>query len=468
MWTTEQKVQEYVEKYQMISPGDVVVAGVSGGADSVCLLYLLLSMRQKLDFKILVVHVNHQLRGREADGDQEFVGMLCEEKKLPFYPISRNIREMAERKKLTLEEAGRVARYQAFEEVCHRWGGTKIALAHHQDDQAETMIHHMARGTGLRGLCALKPVSGNRIRPMLCMTREETEQYLLEKGQSWRTDQTNLDDEYTRNKIRHHVIEFLTAQVNPRAVSHMAETSEELGEIQELLEELEKEKRRTKVQREKEGTLLLESLRKEKPVLQRRILLAECKCVAGKNKDFTRVHSEDLLKLWEKQVGKQIFLPYGLTAERTYQGIFIRKKEEKHSSSRENTRFSGQKLNPVGDTKIGEYTISCQVFPKNNQGITEKKYTKWFDYDKIKDSLVLRYRRSGDRISVHPSGGSKKLKDYMIDNKIPRADRDHIPLLADGNHILWVIGHRISESYKVKNETKRIIQIQIKGGTIDE
>ena len=465
MWKVEQKVQEYVEKHQMISSGDVIIAGISGGADSVCLLYLLLSMQERWDFQIITVHVNHQLRGREADEDQEFVRRLCEQKKIPFFAVSKNIREIAQKRKLTVEEAGRIARYEAFEEICARCGGTRIALAHHQDDQAETMIHHMARGTGLRGLCALKPVSGNRIRPMLCMTRNETEQYLLEKGQKWKTDKTNLDDDYTRNKIRHHVIEFLTEHVNPKAASHMAETAEELGEIENFLEQLEQEKRKIYIEKQEEGSLVLEALKNEQPVLQKRILLEEFKRVAGKSKDFTRTHSEDVWELWKKQVGKQIALPYGIVAERTYEGIYIKKKYQQEEMENQKQYVL---LNIPGDTKVGEYTVSCMVFSNNNERIVEKKYTKWFDYDNIKDSLVLRYRMPGDRISVHPSGGSKKLKDYMIDCKIPKIERDVLPLVAEGNRILWVVGQRISESYKIKEKTERIIQIQIKGGTIDE
>lgn len=468
MWKTVRKVQKFVEKHEMIQPGELLVAGISGGADSVCLLYLLKELQKVMDFRMVAVHVNHQLRGDEAERDEEFVKNLCIRETIPFYSVHRDVAQMAALQGISTEEAGRNARYEAFEEVQRASHGDKIVLAHHQDDLAETMIHHLVRGTGVSGLCSLKPVSGQRIRPLLCLTREEIEAFLREEKVEWQTDSTNLEDDYTRNKIRHHVIDYLCREVNLKSVQHMAQTARELGEVEELLNQLAEEKGRQYVKREKDFSLIAEAFKQEPEILQRRILLEELKRTAGAKKDFTRVHVEEVKALWSKQVGRQISLPYRIMAVREYEGIRIGKQEMGNTVTAAPEKTENVQLQIPGETKVGDYLISCRIVPRNFDRIEEKKYAKWFDYDIIKNSLEFRHRCPGDRIQVHPSGGSKKLKDYLIDRKIPQKERDQLCLIADGQEILWVVGDRISQKYKVSDTTKQILYIKIRGGTIHE
>lgn len=475
MGKTERKVQEFVEKYRMIQKGDRIVAGISGGADSVCLLYLLKELQKIYDFSIIAVHVNHHLREGEAVRDEEFVRELCSREEVPFYACHVDVEKISQESGISLEEAGRNARYESFSQICQKEGGNKIALAHHQDDLAETMLHHLARGTGAAGLCSLKPVYGNRIRPLLCMTRREVEIYLEQKKICWQTDSTNLDDHYTRNKIRHHVVDYLCQEINPKTVSHMAQTAKELGEIQDFLEQLTEEKMKKYSQKQGQKIFLAEKLREENDLLSRRIILRALKEVSGKTKDFTRDHVERIHGLWGKQVGKQVDLPYGWIAERTYEGIVFRTNDEQSSATAIKIfrECEERVLEIPGITQVGEYFVECHVISREEMKdkflrIPEKAYTKWLNYDNIKDSLVFRHRQPGDRFSAHPSGGSKKLKDYLIDRKIPREDREWLGLIAEKNEILWVIGDRISQKYKVSEETHHILHIQIKGGDIHE
>lgn len=480
MWKTERKVREFVEKYHLIRDGDILVAGISGGADSVCLFHLLLKLQGTIDFRFAAVHVNHGLRGEEADRDERFVEELCLANDIPYYGVHRNIKEIAAQQGLSMEEAGRKARYEAFGQVMGQQRGTKIVLAHHRDDQAETMLHHLARGTGISGLCGLKPVSGNRIRPLLCLERNEIEEYLKTCGAVWQTDSTNQDDEYTRNKIRHHVVSYLCQEINPRTVSHMAETARELWEAEELLCCLTEEKAGQFTERHSTYGILSEKLRNEPGILQRRIILEEMKRVAQTARDFTRIHAEDVESLWEKQPGKKIMLPCGVTAYRGYDEIRIVREESRNSGTkrhRPEEERQGKERNrhifliPKEEKKeviVDGYSVTYQIIPHKFVQIQEKKYTKWLDYDKIKDNVEMRHRNPGDRISILPSGGSKKLKDYLIDRKIPQGERDGLWLLADGQDILWIIGDRISEKYKVTDATRLILHIQIKGGTIHE
>ena len=471
MWKTEQKVKAYVERFHMIEPGDTIVLGISGGADSVCLLKILARWKEAWGISLRAVHVHHQLRGGEADADERFVRELCENEGIPCRVFHEDVQGMAQREKIGLEEAGRIARYRCFATVCEDVGGGKIALAHHQDDLAETMLHHLVRGTGMAGLCSLKPVSGNRIRPLLCLEKEEILVYLEAAGQPWRTDSSNLEDDYTRNRIRHHVLEELKTEVNPRAVRHMAQLSEELEETRAVLAQVAAEKRRQYVRKNEKGMLLAEELKKEPDLIGRQIVHDLLKEISGKQKDFTRIHVEAVQELWNRQVGARRDLPYGMQAIRTYDGIYLERKAEK-CETRDSEKNAGIQINVQSEGtesfQIGELTLTVSRIARDFGEIPEKKYTKWFDYDRIKQTLVIRHRQPGDRICLFAGGGSKKLKDYLIDRKIPAQKRDQLWLLADGSDILWIIGDRIGAAYKVTAESQRILQAEIKGGSTHE
>ena len=417
------------------------------------------------------MHVHHQLRGEEADADERFVRELCENEGIPCRVFHEDVQGMAQREKIGLEEAGRIARYRCFATVCEDVGGGKIALAHHQDDLAETMLHHLVRGTGMAGLCSLKPVSGNRIRPLLCLEKEEILVYLEAAGQPWRTDSSNLEDDYTRNRIRHHVLEELKTEVNPRAVRHMAQLSEELEETRAVLAQVAAEKRRQYVRKSEKGMLLAEELKKEPDLIGRQIVYDLLKEISGKQKDFTRIHVEAVQELWNRKVGARRDLPYGMQAIRTYDGIYLERKAEK-CETRDSEKNAGIQINVQSEGtesfQIGELTLTVSRTARDFGEIPEKKYTKWFDYDRIKQTLVIRHRQPGDRICLFDGGGSKKLKDYLIDRKIPAQKRDQLWLLADGSDILWIIGDRISAAYKVTAESQRILQAEIKGGSTHE
>lgn len=493
---TEKKVWEYIREKEMISEGDFVVAGVSGGADSMCLAELLRRYRETAGFSLKIVHINHGIRGEDADADEAYVRRYCSDHGLDFFAVSCDVPLLARQEGISLEEAGRTARYKAFGEMCLEWksrnadgmgrsgnGNAKIALAHHQDDLAETMLHHLARGTGISGLCSLKPVSENRIRPLLCLTREEIEAYLAARHISWRTDSTNGEDDYTRNRIRHNIMPNLKEMVNPAAVSHMAQTARELEEIDAFLQKMAEECMRQYVIREDSNSFFREGMRQTESVLQKKLFLIEMKRISGRQKDFERVHVEAVRNLWEKQVGKRIRLPYGLEGIREYTGIRLTVKEAGRDEREQCSKRTGYLLPIPGILTVEDFTVECALldlsrnsseaqkngmFPSNFSQIPEKKYTKWFDYGRIKGNAEFRHRQSGDRISVHPSGGSKKLKDYLIDRKIPREERDALWLLTSGNDVVWIVGDRMNQNYKVTETTRQVLYMRIEGGKFRE
>lgn len=466
----KKRILDYMNQYQMTAPGDVVCIGLSGGADSVYLLLALQELAEKLSLRLQAVHVNHGLRGEESDGDQAFVEQLCRERGIPLFVYARPVAELAAENHMGLEEAGRMVRRQAYQECLERRGATKIALAHHQNDMAETLLFHLARGTSLPGMAAIRPVNGAIIRPLLCISREEIEHDLNNGGIVWRTDSTNLEDDYTRNSIRHQMIPYLERRVNVQTVRHMAEAAGDLEAAGHFLREEALKRMKELVLDQGNRLMILEGLLGEPEILQGYMILECLQRLAGARKNLTRSHVSMVRGLMSMQTGKRICLPYGITGIRDYRGVCLKAGGGAGPKKPEPVPLP-EGLVPVGSSArfcFGEYEAVCGIYERNGEKIPEKAYTKWLDYDKIKNSLVIRTRKQGDFLVIDKNGGRKKLKDYMIDQKIPRQERDSIPLLASGPEIFWVAGHRISESCKIDNNTRHVLHIQITGGNTHE
>ncbi len=460
------RVRAFTEKYQMIRPGDRIVAGISGGADSVCLLFLLKELCGEKGAALSAVHVNHCLRGAEADGDEAYVRELCGSLEVPLSVRSFDVQGRAKREHLTLEEAGRLCRYEAFAEEAERLGGARIAVAHHAGDQAETVLFQLFRGSGLKGLSGMSPARDNIIRPLLCAEREEIETWLTGRGIAWRTDSTNLSMDYTRNRIRGDILKTARESVNAKAIRHVAEAAAELGEVEAFLERKTAEAYRLCV-REEDGArfVFTNAFSMQDPLIGSR-LLRRCMVELGGLKDVERVHIEMLRELFEKQTGSRMDLPGGRSARREYEGVRLSRSEKPARQQ------DGEKTSPIsfcpeipGSVAIRGQKWKFTLYPEEKiEIIPQKTYTKWFDYDKIKKCLEIRGRKPGDYLEINRAHGRKKLKAYLIDEKVPVSERDELLLLADGAHIVWIPGHRISEAYKVTEETRNILKVQISGG----
>lgn len=458
----------------MIGKGDVVIAGVSGGADSVCLLFVLCALRGKLGFQIKVCHVNHGLRGAEADADEAYVRELCRELEIPCRFFHEDVELIARNRKQSPEEAGRMVRREAFAVMCREDGGTKIATAHHRDDNAETVLWNMARGTGLRGLGGIRPVAGMWIRPLLALTRKQTEGYLRARGISWREDATNSSDDYTRNRIRHHILPALEDQVNPGAARHLDELSRQAQEIWDYLESgVDLAWRKCVETAPDPGPRALEISRagfeKEMPAVQNQLLRRCLAYVRGQERDIGAVHIAALAELFEKQAGRVLDLPGNIKAVRTHAGVAVKQKAEKGEAGGQPVRkgIPSFPLKIPGAVEIpgtGQ-RIVCRIIRKGSvseaEEIPQKSYTKWLDYDIIKYGLSARTRQSGDYFVVDETGSRQKLKSYFINEKIPREERERMLLIADGEHIVWVPGRRMSRAYYVSSRTERILEIKI-------
>ena len=468
----EDKVLEYCKVHQLLQKGDYIVAGVSGGADSVCLLLVLLSLKEKLDLKLHVVHVNHGIRP-EAEEDALYVKSLCERKGVPFTPVYRDIPTEASESGISQEEAGRKARYEVFNDILLQNGAQKIAVAHNANDRAETMLFHLFRGTGVTGLGSIRPAREHVIRPLLCLERAEIEGYLKSLGVEYCHDETNDSDDYTRNKIRHHILPFAEAEIVEGVVGNMVRTADILAETENYIEEQVQKAKEACVKESEEGFRINgEAFCMLHEYIKKRLVLELLKELSPGHKDIARIHVEDVCRLWDRSGNREIHLPYGIRAHRQYQELIL---------TRENPVVKEKTFQPVSILldELGQEEhiipleqggrvcikkINVTELPINIKDIPKNRYTKWFDCDKIVRPLVLRTRKTGDYFTMGNNGEAlqhKKLKDYMIAEKIPKAYREEIPVLAEDQHILWLAGYRTSDYYKVDENTRNILQVRL-------
>lgn len=457
MWNKQwERVDRFLKKWKLIERGDHILLGISGGADSVCLARYFLAKRESLALNLYAVHVNHMLRGDEAKRDEEFVREFCRQWNIPLHVEYRDIKKESREKKCSEEEAGRLARYECFTNYARQHQCSKIAVAHHQNDAAETILFRMIRGTGVQGMVGILPVNGEIIRPFLCLSREEIIDVLKELKQDYVDDSTNKCEEYSRNYIRHRILPEME-HINKKATVHVSELGMQMQELLAYIAPKMDALYKEKVVHRENGELFLEEqvfyemdLFEQKEIL-RRMLFETC----GHQKDISLVHIEQLLTLMGNQEGKQQDCPYNVLARKTGEGLVLTKKSKSAKSAEQPLENSLE--NPLEDSLEVEFSI----LPWNGGKVAKRDCVKYFDYDKMKYKPCLRTRESGDYFIMDKEGHHKSLARYFIDAKVPSADREKQVLLADGSHIMWILGGRISEFYKVSSDTKRVLKVSV-------
>lgn len=455
------KVYGYIQNNRLILPGDRIIVGLSGGADSVCLIYTLWLLREKLGLEnnaLYCVHINHMLRGEEAIRDESFSQKFCEALDVRFISYRMDVKAIAEEKKLSLEEAGRKVRYDCFTQAMDKFACSKIAVAHNKNDMAETILFNVARGSGLKGLSGITGKRDNIIRPLLNVTRGEIENFLEEKGRTYITDSTNLGTMYDRNKIRHIVLPELE-KINTRAIDHICQAGYEAGESYRFI-------RKTAMgyyydivsSTGNELWIDINKLLKLDRVIQRQLLYEALVSKAGQMKDIADVHIQGMMGLLVADTGKTLELPYGVRARKNYNSLIL------SSGNNEINEYSIE-INGEGVYKIpGWGNLNISLYPKKEvEDISKKIYTKVADYDKIKGKLFVRPPRDGDFVVIDRDGNTKKLTRVFIDNKIDREKRKSWPVIAAGSQVIWAVGLRYGESCKIDQNTKTILCMDYTG-----
>ncbi len=456
-------LRKTIQSHQLFAPGDSVLIGVSGGADSVCLLHALNAMKKELEITVAVAHLNHGIRGEEADRDAAFVKKLCRTWKIPYYSKREDIPSLAKEMQISEETVGRLKRYQFFRELCIKEKFNKIATAHNRDDQAETVLMRIIRGCGIDGLSGIRYLREDGVtRPLLDVERSQIEVYCRENQLEYCTDSTNKDENYTRNRIRHRLLPLLKEEFNPNITGALATVAQNMAEDGDFLSgyaERLYHRINSPAPGEKPVVLDIETLSMVQEGIRNRLILLAAKDAMGRAYRLERAHLESVNTLLEKETGTSVSLPGGLLAVVRYGWIAFETEEEQASYAGKGFADEMHYEVEMGRTyEVGGYRVCMEL---KEMPVQLQKNEMVLDYDKVTAMpLTIRTRKRGDRIAVYKDGRERKLKDFLIDAKIPVTKRGQIPLLCHEDKVIAVIGHRIAEPYKREKETKRGLVIR--------
>lgn len=456
------KIKRFIEENKLLEYGDKIVAGVSGGADSIFLFTVLAKLAGEYGLALCAVHVNHGIRGKEALRDENYTMSFVEGLGYKCKVFHKDIKAMAAQLKLTEEEAGRRYRYKCFEEVRKELGYNKTAVAHHKDDQAETVLFQLIRGSGIRGLGGMKPENNGIIRPLLGVRHFEIEEALKAEGISYCTDSTNGDNDYARNMIRNNIIPYIEDNIQPAVVERLAGTAGQLKDIYSYIKS-QAEVLYKEIATNNNNIYIADAERLSEAdiVIQREVLMYMAGKAAGSRKDITSKHIDMLAGLLDGGTGRRLNLPYGLCAGKDYNKIWIKKgniEDRMPGMGKINICVPGSvELEYINGKK---HIILFEKKHREELPVTIEKNncTKLFDYDKIKFMPQLRYPENGDYMWLRTDGLRKKLSRILIDAKIPASERGRMWVLAEGSHILWIPAMgRCSAYYYVTDGTGNVL-----------
>jgi tRNA(Ile)-lysidine synthase len=466
----EQKVLDYIRAKKLTSGGEKLVVAVSGGPDSVCLLHILSNLREELDIELHIAHLNHQLRGADSEADSRYVAGLARRLGIPATIESRDVKAYRKKNRISLEEAARDVRYNFLAGVTAAVGTARVAVGHTADDHIETILMHLLRGSGTRGLRGLLPFSQwksatgnlNIIRPLLELSREETVAYCRQHHLKPRTDTSNFSPELFRNRIRHYLLPELR-KYNPQVAEALLRTAsiaaDDLDFIDKEVDRLWNDivgKQKDSVVIDKKRFITLP------PALKRYLLRRSIESVLGTLKDIEAGHIEDVLDALDKPAGKVIGLPFGLSFTIEYDRYVLAK--DTVSLCPFPVLENEIALNIPGKTRVPGWNIEASVLSPSEVKAEGKSadFSACFDFNRTGSHLTVRSRRPGDRFQPHGMSQPKKLNRFMIDARIPQQWRRRVPIVTSPEQIIWVVGWHIDERAKVTNDTSKMLRLKFK------
>ncbi len=497
----EQRVLHFIREHHLVSSQSCLLVAVSGGPDSVCLLHILVKLKEEMGIRLHVAHLNHQLRGAEAEADARYVSNLARRLGISATIDHRDVKAHQKDKHLSLEEAAREVRYTFLAQVAEAIGASQAAVGHTMDDHIETILMHLVRGTGTRGLRGLRPraewqSSGSSltiIRPLLPVSREETTGYCHHHQLRPRIDASNLSLSPLRNRIRHQLLPLLKSY-NPQVTEALLRTAEIASDDLAFMDK-EGSQLWAEIALRQENTIILDKKRLlELPsALKRHLLRMSIEKLLGNVKDIEMRHIEEIMDALTKPAGKKLSLPGGLTFSVEYNSYLIG--QDPSALSPFPTLGGELPLKLPGKTMLPGWRVEATIIPpeamKDDAGgyiegslkgrspsktyispsplkergtkgvrLINNLFTAYFDRDKTGDKITVRSRKTGDRFQPLGMSQPKKLNEFMIDAKIPQAWRGRIPLVCSPHHILWVVGWRIDDRVKVTEDTKQVLRLK--------
>ena len=470
----ENKIAGFIRDNELFGPADKALLAVSGGADSTALLYVFCALKSEgvLSGDCVCAHINHQLRGSESDGDEDFVIAQSHTLNLPVVTRRLDVRGFACKSKLSIETAARKLRIETLLDIAEANDCNFIATGHQKNDNAETVLQRLVRGTGIRGLGGIWPVRSftdskvGFVRPLLCASRDEIIEYLQQRNLKWRKDHTNEDCTYRRNYIRHKLIPAMQADCRDSIIEQLFDLSQSAqrfynlicSSVETIWEQL------ADCSGDKVVLDLSEFSNQPKPVkveLIRRSLTA----VGSGERDLTQGHYERILQLAEQNVsGKKIELPGSFIVRYEYEKLIFAHRPRKKLLKEQ--LGESKELKVPGQTRFGEHLIEAKVLDAENKAVEKlkakkNKYVDCFDLDRVKLPLVVRFRQPGDKFRPLGLPAEKKVGKFLTAAKIPRELRRKLLIVTDAEKIIWVWPIRICEQTRITAKTKRILQLQI-------
>jgi len=453
-----EKVKKFVERYQLIVSGDHLLVACSGGSDSVALLYLLAELSTHQSFTLAVAHVHHGLRALEADRDEDYVRQLSSRLGLPFFSQHYDVQSFADEQGLATEEAGRIIRYRFFRQLAVQHGYTKIVTAHHQDDQAETVLMNLLRGSGSMGLRGILPQNGEVIRPLLTVTKQEIINYLATIKVTACYDETNGDIKILRNRIRKCLLPQLELEYNNHIKASLCRTAAILQDEQDFIRQSAQVLFTKLITTVKQSLFLSLDLRTSHPALIRAVIRLIIEKKQGDLKGISFHHVEELIKM-------MFFLPVG-SCFPLPKGLLVYKNQSNMEFTCEKRQVtlgikSPIELNIPGETVVSELNrvIVSRVGTQMPTAFSDE--TAWFDYERLTLPIFVRCRHNGDQIQPYGFNGTKKLKKIFNEHKLSQQQRSLVPIIYNNQGILWVGTLRQSSVAAVTVHTRKFLQLFI-------
>lgn len=450
------RFHEYSRRRKLIEERDKIIAAVSGGADSIVLLDLLAREQEAFGLTLVVAHFNHQLRGQESDGDEEHVAQRARHYGFELYVERANTAEYANHRKMGIQEAARVLRYEFFEKLLLSSGFDKIATAHHADDNAETILLNLFRGAGVQGLSGIPVYREDRkiIRPLLFAERREIDLYAQDEHLPFRNDSSNAKDHYTRNFIRHHILPPVKEQVNPNVVQTLHRSAELFRELEAFLTYTARQSFDLMVAKRtaEELHLSIPRLRSNPVLMQQYIVMLAGETFARRRLEYEQVNA--ILELTEGLTGSWVAISKEHVVFRDRENLVMRKSEpvpEFRITVQPNHRY-----------EFNKFRFSSQVLNQEQIKVGNNANAEYIDADRVNgEELVLRTWSDGDAFVPLGMKTKKKISDFFVDAKIPIYEKHHIPILeTKKGEVVWVCGQRIDDRFKITNETKRVLKLE--------
>jgi tRNA(Ile)-lysidine synthase len=451
-----EKISATIEKHHMLSGGETVLVGLSGGPDSVCLLTVLHSLQPALKLKLHATYVDHGLRPDEIPSEIELAGDLCGRLDIPFGVKQVDVKPYAKKHGLNTQDAARALRYEALEDAALQAGANAIALGHNLDDQVETFLMHILRGSGPRGLSGIPPARGTIIRPLIETERKEIEEHLDAEGISYVIDSSNLKNEYLRNRLRASIMPTLK-EINPGIMETLERTMEILRDEDRYLE-LQVTKTLMKLISRKTGAsieLFLVPLEGMERVILRRVLRRAVEATEGL-RGISFKHIEDIMHLIKTgSAGDRLYLPRDVRVIKKYSTLLLTS-EPPHA-------LGTYSIGPGDEVSLTEAgLVLCASLQDTAPSAPKDKDTVVIDADKVKLPLSVRARKDGDYFYPKGFGKRKKLQDFFVDEKVPRDERGTVPIVTSGEDIVWVAGMRADDRFAADSSTSKFLVLELK------